>query len=72
MAWLQLTTEDNRPILLDSEKILFVKPHTLGAHVTLTIGAPNKDGNLALKTATVQEDVMYIGKLLRASVSKIK
>jgi hypothetical protein len=72
MAWLQLTTEDNRPILLDSEKILIVKPHALGAHLTLTVSAHNKEGNLALKTATVQEDVMYIGKLLKASISRMK
>lgn len=72
MAWLQLTTEDNRPILLDSEKILFVKPHVLGAHLTLTVSAQNKEGNLTLKTATVQEDVMYIGKLLKASFSRGK
>jgi hypothetical protein len=70
MAWLQLTTEDNKPILLDGEKILSVKPHIKGAHITLTISAPNKDGLMALRTATVLEDVPYIGRLMRATVSK--
>lgn len=70
MAWLQLTTEDNSPILLNSETILFVKPHIKGAHITLSISAPNKEGKLSLKTATVREDVTYIGKLMRAVVSK--
>ncbi|AOF88909.1 hypothetical protein [Sinorhizobium sp. RAC02] len=69
MAWLQLTTENNSPILLDSEKILTIKPHIKGAHITLTISAPDKEGKPALRTATVREDVAYIGRLMRAVVS---
>ncbi|AOF92041.1 hypothetical protein [Sinorhizobium sp. RAC02] len=70
MALLQLTTDNNSPILLDSEKILFIKPHAVGSHITLTVSAENKEGKPTLRTATVQEDVPYIGKLMRATVSK--
>jgi hypothetical protein len=70
MAWLQLTAENNSPILLDSEKILFIKPHTSGSHITLTISAENKEGRPSLRTATVREDVVYIGRLLKAVVSR--
>ncbi|AOF88571.1 hypothetical protein [Sinorhizobium sp. RAC02] len=70
MAWLQLTTENNSPILLDSEKILLIKPHVVGAHITLTISAENQEGKPSLRTATVREDVGYIGKLMKAIVSK--
>jgi len=70
MAWLQLTADDKSPILLDSEKILFIKPHAVGSHITLTISGTNKEGRPTLKTATVREDVAYIGKLLKAVVSR--
>jgi len=70
MAWLQLTSDNNSPILLDPEKILFIKPHAVGSHITLTISAENKEGRTSLKTATVREDVAYIGKLLKAVVSR--
>lgn len=70
MAWLQLTSENDSPILLDSEKILTIRPHIKGAHVTLTISVPNKEGTLALKTVTVREDATYIGRLMKATVSR--
>nr|WP_298098418.1 hypothetical protein [uncultured Shinella sp.] len=66
MTWLSLTTENDDRITIDSEKVLQIKAHPKGSHITLTTILPNKDGKLSAKSIVVAETVEEIGKALKA------
>ncbi|WP_421577678.1 hypothetical protein [Shinella sp. M31] len=67
MAWLQLTTDNEETVLIDSEKVLQIRPHAKGSHITMTTILPNKDGKPSLKTLVSSQTPEGIAKALKAT-----
>lgn len=67
MAWLQLNTENEETVLVDSEKVLHIKRHAKGSHITFTTVLPNKDGKPSLKSIVVSQGIEQIATALNAT-----
>ncbi|WP_421580781.1 hypothetical protein [Shinella sp. M31] len=68
MAWLQLTTDNEESVIIDSEKVLQIKRHAKGSHITLTAILPNKDGKPSLKSLVVSQTLEDVAKALKATI----
>jgi hypothetical protein len=71
VEWLQLTTLDERPILIDATSILHVRPHENGSRITLSQPTLGEKSKPSLESVVVLEQIPLLSKMLKAKISKL-